>query len=104
MIDMSGVSAARMNDVVSGKCYCHKDPISVSGIIVVVSTDVFANGLGLARIGDIAVATCGHTGMIATGSGSVFTNGIGNARLGDTTSGCFVGTIATGSSDTFIGE
>jgi uncharacterized Zn-binding protein involved in type VI secretion len=94
-------AVARLNDMSTGVCSCHKDPISTVGFVITTSPDVFANSLGIARIGDIILASCGHIGIIVTGSSSVFANSINLSRIGDTTVGCFVSTIITGSSDVF---
>jgi uncharacterized Zn-binding protein involved in type VI secretion len=60
--------------------------------------------LGVARIGDIVLGDCGHTGVLVNGSSTVFANGIGLSRLSDTFEGCFEGVLVTGSSNTFTGE
>ncbi len=88
---------ARITDLFFGTCYCHDDPIQTFGIIVDGSPDVAANGLDVARIGDLGVGFCGHTCFVSSGSGAVATNGIPTARIGDSVSGCIEGTIITGS-------
>lgn len=94
-------NVARMTDIFSGICVCHISPIPMGGTIVTASGDVNSNELGSARVGDIVVGYCGHTGLIVTSSGDVNINERGVARVGDLVVGCLVGTIVTGSGDTF---
>jgi uncharacterized Zn-binding protein involved in type VI secretion len=94
-------AVARLNDMSVGVCSCHKSPISTVGFVITTSPDVFANDLGIARIGDLILASCGHIGIIISGSSIVFSNSINVSRIGDSTVGCFVSTIVTGSPNTF---
>ena len=70
------------------------------------STNVFANGIGISRKGDLntphgtPAALCGlHQAAIAVGSETVFVNGLGCGRVGDTITLCT--SVATGSPDVF---
>lgn len=92
------MNVARLGDRLKGVCSVHG---AVYATILTASSTEFVNGFGVARLGDIAYATCGHTGKIVTCSATHFVDGLGVARLGDTTSGIFTGTIITGSPDTF---
>ena len=74
------------------------------------SWNVFANGIGVSREGDIntphlrppSIPPCpGHTAGIASGSSTVFVNGKGCGRVGDSISGCT--SVAAGSSNVFAG-
>lgn len=70
------------------------------------SEDVFINGRGAGRVGDIYIlhscpAHSPHSGHIAAGSSSVFTNSRAAARIGDPVS-CG-GSVAEGSEDVIIG-
>ena len=72
------------------------------------SGDVFANGIGISRQGDVNTvhllpgAPCPpHSAPIASGSSTVFVNGKGCGRVGDGISGCT--SIAAGSSNVFAG-
>jgi uncharacterized Zn-binding protein involved in type VI secretion len=94
---------ARLGDTAVGTCFCHETPISTKGRIISASIDTKSNGFGVARLGDQVFTDCGHYGTIITASVKNFVNGIGVARIGDTTTGCFVGTIITGSPDVDIG-
>jgi uncharacterized Zn-binding protein involved in type VI secretion len=94
------MNIARLGDKLRGICKCHGSPISVTATIITASPDTFANGLGVARLGDTVKTSCGHYGKIVTASPDTFANGLGVARLGDTTSGCFIGSIITASPDT----
>ena len=73
------------------------------------STDVFVNGIGVSRQGDVNTshltpidAPCPpHTAAITTGSSTVFVNGKGCGRVGDSISACT--SVAAGSSNVFAG-
>jgi hypothetical protein len=90
---------ARIGDTCQGLCYAHKTPLSVTATIQDGSSDSLADSIGIARVGDTVLTTCGHTGTIATGSSTFLVNGIQVARVGDTTTGQFIGTIISGSED-----
>ena len=71
------------------------------------SGNVFANGIGISRQGDVNTvhllpAPCPpHSAPIASGSSTVFVNGKGCGRVGDGISGCT--SVAAGSSNVFAG-
>tara|TARA_B100000927_G_C16169229_1_gene350684 strand:+ start:278 stop:568 length:291 start_codon:yes stop_codon:yes gene_type:complete len=73
------------------------------------STDVFVNGIGVSRQGDVNTshltpidAPCPpHTAAITTGSSTVFVNGKGCGRVGDGITACT--SVAAGSEDVFAG-
>ena len=72
------------------------------------SGNVFANGIGVSRQGDVNTthllpgAPCPeHTAGITSGSGTVFVNGKGCGRVGDGISACT--SVAAGSSNVFAG-
>ena len=72
------------------------------------SGDVFANGIGVSRQGDVNTthllpgAPCPpHAAPIASGSSTVFINGKGCGRVGDAISGCT--SVAAGSPNVFAG-
>jgi uncharacterized Zn-binding protein involved in type VI secretion len=92
---------ARLDDETIGVCYCHDDPITVSGRIITASDDHYTNGRGTARLGDTVLANCGHTGVIVTSKETEFVNNRGIARLEDEFEGCYIGKIVTASEDTF---
>lgn len=97
--------AARVNDLWSGICCCHIMPtcISMVGYIVTGSPDSKSNNLGNARIGDVTIGSCGHTGLIVSGSSTCKSNNLGKARIGSYVSGCNIGIVITGSPDHEIG-
>lgn len=72
------------------------------------SGDVFANGIGVSRLGDmstthailVGLACVPHAVPIASASGSVFINGIACARVGDAID---AGSITGGSGNVFAG-
>lgn len=72
------------------------------------STNVFINGKGVSRVGDLNTPhlrpgdPCPtHSAPIAAGSSTVFVNGKGVGRVGDPISGCT--SVAQGSSNVFAG-
>jgi len=72
------------------------------------SGNVFANGIGISRQGDVNTthklppAPCpSHAASIAVGSTTVFINGKGCGRIGDSISGCT--SVAAGSENCFAG-
>ncbi len=89
---------ARLGDLSSGHCFPSRPNITAS-------SNVFINGLGSHRLGDLwGVHSCGsssHASITVSGSSSVFVNGIPQARIGDSLS-CGE-TILTGSSNVFSG-
>lgn len=71
------------------------------------SSNVFAEGMGVHRIGDAWETHCNpegvcHDGSTSSGSGTVFCNGKSVARVGDAIS-CG-DTIATGKSTVIVGD
>ncbi len=94
-----GISQARISDVGVGTCCCHSDPtcIPMTGTLITGSPNVNCNGLGMGRITDVMLGQCGHVGIMVTGSASVRGNGLGSCRLSDYFTGCFFGTVVTGS-------
>jgi uncharacterized Zn-binding protein involved in type VI secretion len=95
---------ARLGDRTTGVCTAHKNPITTGGTIVSASGDVTANNLGIARLGDIVQADCGHSATIISSSSSVTVNNIPAARLGDMVGGGpYTGTIISASGDSVTG-
>jgi hypothetical protein len=76
----------------------------MTGTIITFSPNTICNSRGIGRISDIVLGQCGHVGTLVSGSASVKTNGFGNSRLSDYFTGCFFGTIVTGSPNTFTGD
>jgi uncharacterized Zn-binding protein involved in type VI secretion len=91
---------ARQGDIGVGTCKCHKNPISMSGIVMATTSIVFCDGIPVARQGDIVLGNCGHTGIIVSSSGVTTAQGKAIARVGDTFVGCFTGVIVSGSPKT----
>lgn len=89
---------SRITDLWTGICCCHSDPtcISMGGYIITSSSRHISSALGVARVGDMTVGYCGHTGTIVTGSSRNVTEGQGKALVGSQVSGCNIGTIITG--------
>lgn len=100
---MSAVS--RLTDIWVGICCCHSKPtcINMTGFIITSSPNHISAGLGVARISDITIGTCGHTGIIVTGSAVNITNSLGKAMIGSQVTGCNIGTVVTGAPTHFTG-
>ena len=100
-----GLPQCRLNDVGVGICCCHSHPtcIPMSGVVITTSPNVNANSRGVARISDIVLGGCGHTGTLVTGSPTVFANGLSKSRITDLFVGCFTGHMVTGSPDVNVG-
>jgi uncharacterized Zn-binding protein involved in type VI secretion len=94
---MSG--AARLTDMWTGICCCHHDPdcISMQGQIINASANTLGNTLGIARLTDMTIGNCGHTGIIVSGSPAINVNTLAKSRIGDLVTGCNKGYIVTGS-------
>ena len=88
---------ARIGDQIQGYCNIHET--NVSGQIITGSSTVIINNAGVARLGDLALGSCGHTTVIVEASPDVYADGIKVARLGDAVDGNITGTIVTGSSN-----
>jgi uncharacterized Zn-binding protein involved in type VI secretion len=94
---------ARLGDCTHGVCYKHNTPLTVSGRILSASTDTFCDNLGVARLGDLVIADCGHTGTIISASPDALCNDLGVARLGDNIAGDYQATIISASTTAFVG-
>ena len=93
------IPIARLGDKTIGSCKIHGP--GIGGTIITSSTNCYANGLGIARLGDTIKANCGHTATIVTSSTVDYANNLGIARLGDKGSGVYTCTIISGSTDTY---
>ena len=97
-----GKPLARETDKHEGVC-CHGAPCcphEVTGAIVGHSPAASADGLGVARLGDLVEHDCPHcgTGFVSTACASVAADGLPLARLGDeVTYPGGGGTLTTGS-------
>lgn len=91
---------ARIGDATFGVCRIHGNQ---NGRIISCSGNVFANALGVARLGDAVQADCGHVDYIISGSSTVYANGMAVARVGDRIgqSGIYTASITEGSTNTF---
>jgi hypothetical protein len=75
----------------------------MSGPIITCSPNDGSGTLGQARLTDITVGSCGHTGTIVTASTLAFCNTLGKARIGDLVDGCNIGVIVTGNPIHLVG-
>lgn len=103
-------AVARLGDEEMGVCDIKAKccPHSRGGTNSTASLDVFVNGIGVHRKGDMGVCNCPHTGNFVTtgGSGTVFINGRAAVRIADSTlcQNCGQsGVHTTGSDNVFIG-
>lgn len=93
-------AATRQGDCCTGHDACAPGPLTGC------SANVFVNGMGLGRLGDIyashgCVTHPSHMDSIAAGSSTVFINGLPAARIGDAVS--IAGAVRDGSGNVFIG-
>ncbi|MGN0903122.1 MAG: PAAR domain-containing protein [Succinivibrio sp.] len=94
-------AVTRVGDVNTGHDACPPTALA-SG-----SSNVFVNGISVGRVGDPynphgCIAHIPHVGNIASGAPHVFVNGKAVGRVGDpVTCG---GSVATGSSNVFVGN
>ena len=93
---------ARIGDSTFGTCPLGhpKSPWTGSGVIISGSGSTFADGIGVARLGDAVLPGCGHVSSIVSASSVSFADGIGIARKDDAVAGPYVGTITSGSDST----
>jgi uncharacterized Zn-binding protein involved in type VI secretion len=91
---------ARVGDLTIGTCTGHKDTLyNVRGKIITGANSDDVNMMGLAKLGDVVLADCGHTAKIITCSGSVYTDMMKIARVGDLVGASpYTGRIVTGES------
>jgi uncharacterized Zn-binding protein involved in type VI secretion len=75
----------------------------MSGYIIRASEDGISGNLGQARLTDLTIGFCGHTGRIITGSSSAFMNNLAKARVGDLVTGCNIGNVITGNNTHEVG-
>jgi hypothetical protein len=89
---------SRFNDKWTGICCCHDDPtcIGMSGFIITCSNDHKSSGPGVARLQDMTIGYCGHSGNIVTSSLRSKTNIRGKAKVGSQVAGCNNGKVVTG--------
>lgn len=91
-----------------GDAFTTGHPCDAVSVIAGGSGNVFANGIGVARLGDasathaieVSLLCVPHTAAVASGSGTVFVNGIACARVGDAID---AGSISAGSGTVFAG-
>lgn len=82
-----------------GTCIGHIPPIPMIGVVISGSSVKIVEGNGVARVGDVVLGLCGHTGVISEGSSSVKVEGENQSRVGDVFVGVFSGSITTGASN-----
>lgn len=68
------------------------------------SPDRIVKNYQQARLTDITIGWCGHTGVIVTGSPDHQTNNLPTARIGDAVTGCNIGVIVTGADNHITDE
>ena len=88
------MQVAHLGDTVVGICSCSTPPYPDVGTIVSSSTMDFDFGMGMARLGDSVVFSCG-TSVITSSATKHIAMGQPVARLGDSVTGCGNGTIVS---------
>ena len=76
-------SAARITDLWVGICCCHSHPtcVSMTGHIITGSPNVIDLSQKQARLTDMTIGECGHTGRIVSGTPVVIANGLQKAII-----------------------
>jgi len=99
-------SSARLSDLWVGICCCHSKPtcIQMAGPIITGSPNDNSGGLAQARLTDMVIGYCGHTGSIVSAASYCNANSLGKARIGDKVVGCVIGNIVTGSPNHIVGD
>ena len=94
------IAISRVNDKWIGICCCHldEDPICkpMGGFIITASENHKSSTGGVARLQDMTIGYCGHTGFIVTSSLKNKSNSRGKATVGSQVSGCHSGKVITG--------
>jgi uncharacterized Zn-binding protein involved in type VI secretion len=92
-------AASRVTDIWTGICCCHSPIpcVPMTGWIITGSPNVNCDNKAQARLTDITIGACGHTGSIVSGSTTVFANSLGKAIIGSQVVGCNIGAVVTGS-------
>jgi uncharacterized Zn-binding protein involved in type VI secretion len=92
-------AVARLTDIWSGICCCHPPIpcVAMTGQIITGSPNIKCENKAQARLTDMTIGNCGHTGFIVTSSSTVFANNLGKALLGSQVVGCNIGQVVTGS-------
>ena len=88
------MQVAHIGDTVVGICSCSTPPYPDVGTIVTGSTMCYDFGMGMARLGDSVVFSCG-TSVITSSASMHISMGQPVARLGDSVTGCGNGTIVS---------
>lgn len=93
-------ASARVGDIWTGICCCHPPYpcIPMAGFIVQGSPDITSAASAQARLSDITIGGCGHSGtLIPPTSPTVLGNSLQKATFGTGVTGCNQGTVVTGS-------
>lgn len=88
---------AQVGSIFIGTCKCHETPRPVTGIVITGSSDHTVEGLPVARVGDIVVASCNDSAIIISGKPTNTTNSLQKGEVGSVAVGCPIGIIVTGS-------
>ena len=95
----------RIGDIGEGVCTgSGDDPHTITGTIITGAGTVYAEGLGVARLGDIVEGNDDHQelAVILSGSPTVYCEGSPAARIGDFFEGNqFVGVLITGAATVY---
>jgi hypothetical protein len=75
----------------------------MGGIIIEASFNAGSGNLGQARLVDLTIGWCGHTGLITSASTKSRTNTLGKARIGSSVTGCNIGTVIGGNAKHEVG-
>ena len=95
---------SRWLDLSINTCHCHDHPVTCIGTIITQSDNVKENKRGDARLYEVHICGCGHTGINITASKDVIANKRGSTRRFDNVVGCLIGINITGSENIKIND
>lgn len=90
-----------------GQGICHHPDhgdIPMTGRVITNSPDVRTGEQYCARVGDIVLSECGHTGIIVDGVDTILINGRIRAKVDSRFEGDFEGVLISGQNNFLIGE
>lgn len=92
-----GVSVAKIGDTGIGTCPKHKSPKIYNVTFISGAGTVNANGVPIANLTTVGIATCGHPTVVISVSGTVNAEGTGVHRVGDSGMNYGTYTVVSGS-------
>jgi uncharacterized membrane protein YadS len=78
-----GPAIGRLGDIGIGTCLGHLVPIPITVTITLAATTVISGGKGVANLGCVGIASCGHATIATLASATVLAEVKGVHRIGD---------------------